>query len=53
VVHWTAELPGVPAGQYALRCRTIDLNNVAQPMPRPFAKSGRAEIEQVQLVVEG
>jgi DMSO/TMAO reductase YedYZ molybdopterin-dependent catalytic subunit len=53
VVHWSAVLPGVPAGQYALRGRTIDLNDVAQPMPRPFAKSGRAEIEQVQLVVEG
>jgi DMSO/TMAO reductase YedYZ molybdopterin-dependent catalytic subunit len=52
VVHWSAALDGVPAGRYALRCRSIDLNDVAQPMPRPFAKSGRAEIEHVQIVVE-
>lgn len=52
VVHWSAVLPGVPAGTYALRCRTIDLNGIAQPMPRPFAKSGRAEIERVQVTVE-
>jgi DMSO/TMAO reductase YedYZ molybdopterin-dependent catalytic subunit len=51
VVHWSALLNGVPAGQYVLRCRTIDLNAAAQPMPRPFAKSGRAEIEQVQVTV--
>jgi DMSO/TMAO reductase YedYZ molybdopterin-dependent catalytic subunit len=52
VVHWSAALKGVPAGRYTLRCRSIDLNGVAQPMPRPFAKSGRAEIEHKQLVVE-
>ncbi len=52
VVHWSATLPGASAGQYALRCRTIDLNGIAQPLPRPFPKSGRAEIEQVRIVVE-
>jgi DMSO/TMAO reductase YedYZ molybdopterin-dependent catalytic subunit len=52
VVHWSASLPGVPAGQYTLRCRSIDLNDIAQPMPRPFPKSGRAEIEQVRMVVK-
>jgi DMSO/TMAO reductase YedYZ molybdopterin-dependent catalytic subunit len=51
VVHWSATLQGVPAGQYVLRCRSVDLNGVAQPMPRPFPKSGRAEIEQVHVVV--
>jgi hypothetical protein len=51
VAHWSARLPGVPAGEYTLRCRSIDLNDIAQPMPRPFPKSGRAEIEQVKLVV--
>jgi DMSO/TMAO reductase YedYZ molybdopterin-dependent catalytic subunit len=52
VVHWSAVLQGVPAGTYALRCRSIDLNGIAQPMPRPFAKSGRAEIERVEVTVE-
>jgi hypothetical protein len=51
VVHWSARLPGVPAGEYTLRCRSVDLNDIAQPMPRPFPKSGRAEIEQLTLVV--
>jgi hypothetical protein len=41
----------VAAGEYELRCRSIDLNGVAQPMPRPFPKSGRAEIQRVSLTV--
>ena len=50
--HWAALLPGLPAGKYTLRCRTIDTNGVAQPMPRPFRKSGRAKIGEMQLTVE-
>ena len=53
VVHWAAVLRGVAPGRYELRCRSIDLNGIAQPMPRPFPKSGRAEIQHVSLVVEG
>jgi DMSO/TMAO reductase YedYZ molybdopterin-dependent catalytic subunit len=49
--HWAALLPGRPAGAYTLRCRTIDANGQAQPMPRPFKKSGRAEIEAVKLTI--
>jgi DMSO/TMAO reductase YedYZ molybdopterin-dependent catalytic subunit len=49
--HWAAVLPGLPAGEYTLRCRTIDANGAAQPMPRPFKKSGRAEIEATKFVV--
>ncbi|HEX3149233.1 MAG TPA: molybdopterin-dependent oxidoreductase [Gemmataceae bacterium] len=50
--HWAARLPGLSAGNYTLRCRTIDAKGHAQPMPRPFKKSGRAEIEAVKLVVK-
>lgn len=50
--HWAALLPGLPAGKYTLRCRTIDANGIAQPMPRPFRKSGRAKIGEMQLTVE-
>lgn len=50
--HWAALLPGLPAGNYTLRCRTIDENGIAQPMPRPFRKSGRAEIAAVPLTVD-
>jgi DMSO/TMAO reductase YedYZ molybdopterin-dependent catalytic subunit len=38
-------------GTYTLRCRSIDHNGIAQPMPRPFAKSGRVDIHEVTLVV--
>lgn len=49
--HWAALLPGLPAGEYAMRCRTIDAKGQAQPMPRPFKKSGRCDIETVKLTI--
>ena len=51
LAHWAVLIKSVPAGKYVLRCRTIDANDVAQPLPRPFAKSGRNSIQQVELVV--
>ena len=53
VVHWAAELPPLPPGGYDLRCRSVDQNGIAQPLPRPFAKGGRAEIQAVPIEVEG
>ena len=50
--HWASLLPELPEGEYTLRCRTIDDNGNAQPMPRPFAKSGRTAIEEVSIVVK-
>ncbi len=50
-VHWAALLPGLPAGEYLLRCRTLDAKGIAQPMPRPFRKSGHNAIEAVKLTV--
>jgi hypothetical protein len=50
--HWAALLPGLATGEYVLRCRTIDAKGQSQPMPRPFRKSGRAEIESVKLTVK-
>jgi DMSO/TMAO reductase YedYZ molybdopterin-dependent catalytic subunit len=52
VAHWAAVLPGAAPGVYDVRCRSVDLNGIAQPMPRPFPKSGRAAIQQAPLVVE-
>jgi DMSO/TMAO reductase YedYZ molybdopterin-dependent catalytic subunit len=52
-VHWAALLPGLPAGEYTLRCRTIDGRGQAQPMPRPFRKSGHCAIEAVHFAVKG
>ena len=50
-VRWRATLPALCEGEYELRCRSIDCNGIAQPMPRPFPKSGRAEIQVVNLNV--
>jgi hypothetical protein len=51
-IHWAALLPGLPAGEYTLRCRTIDEKGIAQPMPRPFQKSGHSAIESVDITVK-
>ena len=50
--HWAALHPGLAAGKYTLRCRTIDDKGIAQPLPRPFRKSGRAAIEKVPILVK-
>lgn len=51
-VHWAALMKGLPAGEYTFRCRTIDERGIAQPMPRPFQKSGHAAIESVEITVK-
>lgn len=53
IAHWATLLDALPAGQYDVRCRTIDANGVAQPMPRPFPKSGHNVIETRVLSVLG
>jgi hypothetical protein len=50
---WKAELRNVPAGKYQVYCRTIDRAGHAQPMPRPFPKSGRNNIQRVSVEVLG
>jgi DMSO/TMAO reductase YedYZ molybdopterin-dependent catalytic subunit len=52
IVHWVAILRDITPGHYQVRCRTIDANGVAQPMPRPFAKGGKAAIQVKSLAVE-
>lgn len=49
--HWAALLPGLSQGEYTFRCRTIDAQGQAQPMPRPFRKSGHAAIEAIDITV--
>jgi hypothetical protein len=52
IAHWAALLPGLEPGKYHLRCRAIDDKGIAQPLPRPFAKSGRNSIQELPLTVE-
>lgn len=49
--HWAALVPGLPAGEYVFRCRTVDAKGHGQPMPRPFKKSGRCDIESQKITV--
>ena len=49
--HWATLIKADKPGEYDLRCRTIDANGIAQPMPRPFAKAGRNDIVKVQITV--
>lgn len=53
LAHWAVLLPVLPVGKYDFRCRTIDQNGNAQPLPRPFRKSGRNIIQRSTVVVEG
>ncbi len=51
--RWAAEPLRLTPGTYEIRCRTIDAKGIAQPMPRPFPKSGRNQIQKVSLEVVG
>ena len=50
--RWTAAPRRLAPGNYEIRCRTIDASGIAQPMPRPFPKSGKNGIQCVKLTVE-
>ena len=51
LAHWAVVLRDIQPGKYELRCRTIDSQGLAQPMPRPFPKSGRNAIQQVEIEI--
>ena len=51
-VHWVAKHSALPPGKYTVRSRTIDGNDIAQPMPRPFRKSGHAAIQVTKFVID-
>lgn len=49
--RWIAKPVKLAPGKYELRCRTIDATGNAQPMPRPFPKSGKNNIQKALLEV--
>jgi hypothetical protein len=49
--RWTSEPLVLAPGNYEIRCRTIDKAGIAQPMPRPFPKSGKNQIQTIRLTV--
>jgi len=52
IVHWTALVPGLPGGMYDVCCRTIDLNGVAQPLPRTLPRTGFNSLHVIPLAVK-
>ena len=49
IVHWAALTQINLAGDFEIRCRTIDANGIAQPMPRPFGRSGYNRIDIARI----
>jgi DMSO/TMAO reductase YedYZ molybdopterin-dependent catalytic subunit len=49
---WSATLRDLRPGTYEFRARAVDLNDFAQPEPRPYPKSGRNEVQMRRIVVQ-
>ncbi len=52
IVHWAALLPGLAGGRYDVCCRTIDLNGLAQPLPRTLARTGYNALHVADLLIK-
>jgi hypothetical protein len=52
IAHWAALTKVDAPGEYDLRCRAIDNNGIAQPLPRPFGRSGMNRIEVARITIE-
>ena len=48
---WSATVKGLAPGKYSLRARAVDLNDFAQPEPRPMQKAGRNSLEAREFEV--
>jgi hypothetical protein len=51
IAYWAALIQSLAPGRYEVACRTIDLNGIAQPMPRPLLRTGVNAIHRVPLLV--
>ncbi len=45
LASWSATLQGLVPGKYSVRARAVDLNDFAQPEPRPIQKAGQNALE--------
>jgi hypothetical protein len=45
MVSWSTTLKAMPPGKYEVRARAVDLNEYAQPEPRPLQKTGKNPIQ--------
>lgn len=51
MILWSATLGGLVPGRYEVRVRAVDLNDFAQPEPRPMQKAGKNPIQVMHLEV--
>lgn len=51
MIGWSAKLGNLKPGKYELRARAVDLNDFAQPEPRPIQKTGRNSVELKEFEV--
>ena len=51
MIAWSAKLTDLKPGKYELRARAVDLNDFAQPEPRPIQKTGRNSVELKEFEV--
>jgi hypothetical protein len=51
MLGWSAKVADLKPGKYELRARAVDLNDFAQPEPRPIQKTGRNAIEVKEFEV--
>ncbi len=49
--YWAFACSGLKPGKYTFRSRAVDQHGIAQPLPRPFKKSGHAQIESKSFIV--
>lgn len=45
IVSWSASIKGLTPGKYEVRALVVDLNDYAQPEPRPIQKTGKNAIQ--------
>ncbi|MDZ4848457.1 MAG: molybdopterin-dependent oxidoreductase [Pirellulaceae bacterium] len=53
MASYSATITGLAAGKYEVRTRSVDLNDYAQPEPRPYQKSGKNAIQVRRFIVVG
>lgn len=51
MISWSAALKDLKPGKYEFRARAVDLNDFAQPEPRPILKSGKNGVDAVRFEV--
>ena len=52
MISWSVTLNDLPPGNYEFRARAVDLNDFAQPEPRPMLKAGKNAVEVHRFTID-